>query len=82
MIYLVRSIDLADDMKQFDIKRESIVARPIKFSSLYTALMYSEDGSDAPKLTKQGQKKKVNKELAKVSPTTLLHWPLWLFWLR
>lgn len=66
MIYLVRSIDLASDMKRFDIKRESIVARPIKFSSLYSALMHTEDGGDAPKLSKQGQRKKVNKELAKV----------------
>lgn len=51
-------------MKRFQITRESIVARPIKFSSLYTALMQSEGGDAFPELKKA--KKRADKTLSKV----------------
>jgi hypothetical protein len=50
-------------------QRESIVARPIKFASLYNALM-AEESNDTGKIPTRPPiaktKKAINKELAKV----------------
>jgi hypothetical protein len=50
-------------------QREAIVARPIKFSSLYNAVLPSEDGEerDTRKPIGKGAKKSLDKHLSKVS---------------
>lgn len=62
----------AEELKQLTPQRESIVARPIKFSSLYKALMQNEDGGPSLKAGKDGGRKKVDKTLAKSQPLKIL----------
>ncbi|ORY33753.1 hypothetical protein BCR39DRAFT_519071 [Naematelia encephala] len=69
-IFLVRSIDLAKDMRDFEITRDTIVARPVKFSSLYNVICNKVDMNQGPESKKgsiKGKKKGINKELYMVS---------------
>jgi hypothetical protein len=68
-IFLARSIDLAEMMKEFDIPRDAIVARPIKFLSLYNALIPAgnDETPDRPKMTRTRKSRKIDTGLANVS---------------
>lgn len=61
-------------MTKYDISRDSIVARPIKFLSLYNALIPAgnEDTPDRPKMTRTKKSRKINKDLAQTHPLEIL----------
>ncbi|WWD17752.1 hypothetical protein CI109_102193 [Kwoniella shandongensis] len=64
------SLDLTKSMRDFGIARETIVARPIKFESLYNALRNGLDGvKDASRVK---HKKLINKLFAKSHPLKIL----------
>ena len=81
--FLVRNINLAQTMKDFDIdvsricqrlgsisvQRESIIARPIQFNALYTSVVDREAGASIDQFSsaKSDRKRKANLQLAKVS---------------
>ena len=74
MLYLVRSIDLAKTTRDYDIAREAIISRPIKFSSVVRALMPDtiEFASSAnPERDAKG-KRRPNRSLAKDHPLDIL----------
>ncbi|WVF70314.1 hypothetical protein IAT40_005103 [Kwoniella sp. CBS 6097] len=73
-IYLAKITALGEAMKDFDLSRDEIVARPIKFASLYKALMdpsLSHDGTRGAKPPNQA-KKLVDKGLSKAYPLEIL----------
>ncbi|WVQ97592.1 hypothetical protein IAU59_004706 [Kwoniella sp. CBS 9459] len=73
-IYLAKIIALGEVMKEFNLGRDEIVARPIKFASLYKALMdpsLSHDVSKSAKPPNQGNKL-VDRGLAKACPLKIL----------
>ncbi|KAK4686974.1 hypothetical protein P7C73_g3144, partial [Tremellales sp. Uapishka_1] len=68
-VYFVRSVDLTRIIREYNISRESIVARPIKWISLYHAFT---DGSKPIKSTVKPRSRIANKELAKMCPLEIL----------
>ncbi|KAL7420434.1 hypothetical protein Q5752_004384 [Cryptotrichosporon argae] len=71
-VFLVRAIDLTTEMTRLGVERRMIVARPIKFKSLYETIIPLDQSKPGPSPRTPIGKRGINRKMASEKPLKIL----------